>query len=96
MAQVTTPWSSSHGGAFSVDPAETITEPWSGTWCRFVLAVRSPPQVSTVHDDTPSFRDQAGQTRQEILDWAASRGQLMLVALAALVVVAFILAFAGV
>jgi hypothetical protein len=49
-----------------------------------------------VHDDTPSFRDQAGQTRQEILDWAAGRGQLMLVALAALVVVAFILAFAGV
>jgi hypothetical protein len=49
-----------------------------------------------MHDDTSSFRDQASQTRQEILDWAAGRGQLMLVALAALVAIAFILAFAGV
>ena len=51
---------------------------------------------SGMHDDTSSFRDQASQTRQEILDWAAGRGQLMLVALAALVAIAFILAFAGV
>jgi hypothetical protein len=49
-----------------------------------------------MHDDTPSFRDQNSQTRQEILDWAAGRGQLTLVALAALVAIAFILAFAGV
>ena len=49
-----------------------------------------------VHDDTPSLRDQTSQTRQEILDWAAGRGQLMLVDLAALVAIAFILAFAGV
>jgi hypothetical protein len=52
-----------------------------------------------VHDDTPSFRDQASQasqTRQEIFEWAAGRGQLTLVVLAALVAIAFILAFAGV
>jgi hypothetical protein len=49
-----------------------------------------------MHVDTPWFRDQTSQTRQEILDWAAGRGQLMLVALTALVAIAFILAFAGV
>jgi hypothetical protein len=49
-----------------------------------------------VHDDTPSFRDQASQTRQEIFDWAAGRGKLTLVVLAALLAIAFILAFAGV
>jgi hypothetical protein len=49
-----------------------------------------------MHDDTPSFRDLTSQTRQEILDWAAGRGQLMLVTLAALMAIAFILAFAGV
>jgi hypothetical protein len=49
-----------------------------------------------MHDDTPSLRDQTSLTRQEILDWAAGRGQLMLVVLAALVAVAFIFAFAGV
>jgi hypothetical protein len=49
-----------------------------------------------VHDDTPSFRDLTTQTRQEILDWAAGRGQLMLVVLAALVAIAFIVAFVGV
>jgi hypothetical protein len=49
-----------------------------------------------VYDDKPSFQDQTSQTRQEILDWAVGRGQLMLVALAALVAIAIILAFAGV
>jgi hypothetical protein len=49
-----------------------------------------------MHDDTPSFRDQTSQTRQEILEWAAGPGQLILVLLAALVVIAFIFAFAGV
>ena len=35
-------------------------------------------------------------TKQEIFEWAAGRGQLMLVVLAALVVIALILAFVGV
>ena len=58
------------------------------------------PRVSAsgaaVHDEEPSFRDQTSVTKQEIFEWAAGRGQLVLVGLAALVVVAFLLAFADV
>jgi hypothetical protein len=48
-----------------------------------------------VDDDRLSFRDETRQTRQEIMEWATGRGQLVLVVLAALVVVAFLFAFAG-
>ncbi len=62
------------------------THPWSVSASRFSRATTT----------TPSFRDQTSQTRQEIFDWAAGRGQLMLVVLAASVAIAFILAFVGV
>jgi hypothetical protein len=48
-----------------------------------------------VRDDKLSFRDETSQATQEIIEWARGRGQLTLVVLAALVVLAFILAFAG-
>jgi hypothetical protein len=49
-----------------------------------------------VDDDRLSVRDQSRQTKEEILDWATGRGQLMLAVLAALVVIAFLFAFAGI
>jgi hypothetical protein len=49
-----------------------------------------------VHGDKPSFRGETRETREEIMEWATGRGQLILVALAALVVLAFVLALAGV
>jgi hypothetical protein len=48
-----------------------------------------------VQDDKASLRDETRHTRQEIMEWATGRGQLMLVVIAALVVLAFILALAG-
>jgi len=49
-----------------------------------------------VHGDKPSFRGETRETREEIMEWATGRGQPILVALAALVVLAFVLALAGV